>query len=50
MITYKGIMIKEGTGVSGVKIYLALRSSANCIASSASLLKLVQIIDEKEGK
>jgi hypothetical protein len=48
MITYKGYQITEGEGVSGVKIYQALRSSANCIASNRSLLKLIQIIDEQE--
>ena len=50
MITYKGIMITEGVGVSGVKIYQALRSSSNCIASNRDLLKLVQVIDEEVGE
>ena len=50
MITYKGYTIEEGKGVNGVKIYRALRSSANAIASNKELSAIVAIIDELEAK
>jgi hypothetical protein len=50
MIEYKGFMISEGTGSDGEKIYRALRNQYHAIASNESLARIVQIIDEKEGK
>jgi len=52
MIQYKGYTIEEGEGVSGVKIYHALRNKYHSIASNESLAKIVAIIDkaEEEGK
>jgi hypothetical protein len=52
MIQYKGYTIEEGEGVSGVKIYRALRNPYHSIASNQSLSKIVAIIDkaEEEGK
>ena len=49
MIQYKGYTIAEGEGVSGVKIYKALRNQHHSIASNQSLAKIVTIIDEEEG-
>jgi hypothetical protein len=48
MIEYKGYTIAEGEGVSGVKIYHALRNPSHSIASNQSLAKIVAIIDEAE--
>jgi hypothetical protein len=48
MITYKGYTIEEGKGVSGVKIYSALRNPNHAIASNQSLAKIVAIIDKAE--
>ena len=48
MITYKGYTIAEGVGVSGVKIYSALRNPNHAIASNQSLAKIVAIIDKAE--
>jgi len=48
MIEYKGYTIAEGVGVSGVKIYQALRNQHHSIASNQSLAKIVAIIDEAE--
>jgi hypothetical protein len=48
MITYKGYTIAEGEGVSGVKIYHALRNPSHSIASNQSLAKIVAIIDKAE--
>lgn len=50
MIEYKGYLISEGKGSDGEKIYRALRNQNYAIASNESLARIVQIIDEKEGK
>jgi hypothetical protein len=49
MITYKGYTIEEGQGVNGVKVYRALRSKANCVASNKELAVIVRVIDELEN-
>jgi hypothetical protein len=50
MIEYKGYTIEEGRGVTGVKIYSALRNKSYAIASNQSLAVIVAIIDREEDK